>query len=245
MMISRRLRRGGPWRQGGLLLGLAALTPLVALAGFALFTALGAYRTSDELRLRNTAQALAAAVDAQLGSVIAALQALSTSSQLDGELDAEAFAARSRAVGGLFDGWVVLLGPPPNYPVLSLSSQADQTSLPAELPPENRRTIGPLLTEVFRYGRAGISDLFEGSVIRRPILTAMVPVVRDGQATRALALSFDPASLRALLARQDLPPGTFAAVADGQLRILAHSFDPEGRRVGVRASSSRPGGHPT
>ena len=227
--------RSGPKRRGVLLVGLAALLPLVAFAIFATLSALGSYRASDEARLRDTARALAAAVDAQLGTYVAALQALATSQELDSDFDAPAFGARSRGVGELFDGWVVLLGPPPAYRVLSLSKQEDQTSLPTELPPNNRRAIEPLLSEVFEHGRAGISDLFEGSVIRRQILTAMVPVVRDGLPLRALALSFEPAALRELLARQDLPPGTFAAVADGQLRILAHSFDPEGRRVGVRA----------
>ncbi|WP_203075684.1 sensor histidine kinase [Falsiroseomonas ponticola] len=227
--------RGSQSRRGALLMGCVALLPLVVLAGLAVLSALGAYRASDEARLRDTARALAAAVDAQLGTYLVALQALATSRELEEDFDAQAFTTRSRGVGELFDGWIVLLGPPPGYRVLSLSKQEDHTPLPTELPPNNRRAIEPLLAEVFEHGRAGISDLFEGSVIRRQILTAMVPVVRDGLPPRALALSFEPAALRQLLARQDLPPGTFAAVADGQLHILAHSFDPEGQRIGVRA----------
>ena len=227
--------RRGQKRSGVLLVGLTALLPLIGFAIFATLSALGSYREADEVRLRDTARALAAAVDAQLGTYVAALQALATSNQLDHDFDGHGFAASSRRVGELFDGSVVLLGPPHGYRVLSVSEQADQTSLPAELPPDSRRAMAQLLTEVFDHGRPGISDLFEGSVIRRQILTAMVPVVRDGLPPRALALSFEPAALRQLLARQNLPPGTFAAVADGQLRILAHSADPEGRRVGVRA----------
>ena len=227
--------RTRPKRRGVLMVGLAVLLPIATFAVLAVIFALGSYRASDEARLRDTARVLAAAVDAKLGTYVAVLQALAASQQFEGDFDAQAFAARSRGVGEMFDGWIVLLGPPPGYRVLSLSSQADQTSLPSELPPDNRRAIEPLLAEVFEHGRAGISDLFEGSVIRRQILTAMVPVVRGGLPPRALALSFEPAALRQLLARQDLPPGTFAAVADGQLRILAHSFDPEGRRVGVQA----------
>ncbi|WP_431301358.1 hypothetical protein [Sediminicoccus sp. BL-A-41-H5] len=214
---------------------MVALLPLLAFAIFSALSTLHSYRASSETRLRDTARALAAAVDAQLGTYVAALQVLATSRRLDGDLDAQGFAARSRGVGELFDGWVVLLGPPPDHRVLSLSNQPDQTSLPTELPPENRQAVASLLTEVFEHGRPGISDLFEGAVIQRSILTAMVPVIRDGMPRRALALSFEPAALRLLLMRQGLPPGTFAAIADSQLRILAHSFDPEGRRVGVRA----------
>jgi C4-dicarboxylate-specific signal transduction histidine kinase len=235
-VTSRQARiRTNRKQRGALLLGLIALLPLLAFAVFATLSALHSYRASDETRLRDTARALAAAVDAQLGTYVAALRVLATSRRLDGDLDAQGFAVRSRGVGELFDGWVVLLGPPPAYPILSLSNQPDQTSLPPELPPHNRRALATVLTKVFEHGRPGISDLFEGSVIRRHILTVMVPVLRDGAPPRALALSVDPAALRELLARQDLPPGTFAAVADGQLRILAHSFDPEGQRAGVQA----------
>lgn len=222
-------------QRGVLLLGLVALLPLLTFAIFAALSALHSYRASDETRLRDTARALAAAVDAELGTYVAALRVLAASRQLDGDLDAQAFAARSRGVGELFDGWVVLLGPPPDHRILSLSNQPDQTSLPTELPPQNRHALATLLTEVFEHGRPGISDLFEGSVIRRQILTVVVPVIRDGLAPRALALSMDPAALRELLARQDLPPGTFAAVADGQLRVLAHSLDPDGKRAGIQA----------
>jgi C4-dicarboxylate-specific signal transduction histidine kinase len=233
--VSPSLHQASRSRRGALLIGLAALLPLVALAIIAVMSTLGAYRAADEARLRGTARALAAAVDAELGTVLAALNTLASSDQLDRALDAHAFAARSRPVGDLFGGWVVLLGPAPEYRVLALSSQIDQDTLPIALPPENRRAIQPLLTEVYDHGRAGISDLFDGAVVRRQIITAMVPIIRDGHPPRGLALSFEPSSLRALLARQDLPRGTFAAVADGQYRILAHSFDPEGRRVGVQA----------
>jgi C4-dicarboxylate-specific signal transduction histidine kinase len=227
--------RTHPKRRGALLMGWAALLPILAFAILATLAALGSYRASDEARLRDTARALATAVDAQLSTYVAALEVLATSPAFGGDFDARAFEARSRAVGELFGGWVVLLGPPPGHPVLSLSNREEQISLPAELPAENRLAIAPLLTEVFEHGRPGISDLFEGSVIRRQILTAMVPLIWDGQPTHALALSIDPSALRELLARQGLPPGTFAAIADGQLRILAHSFDPDGQRVGLRA----------
>ncbi len=232
MTSTQALADTGPTPRRVLVVGLAVLLPLLSFVIFAVLFALNSYRASDEARLRDTARALAAAVDAQLGIYVAALQALATSRELDGDFDPQVFGPRSHAVGELFDGWVVLLGRPPGYRVLSLSNRVDQTSLPTELPPENRRAIEPLLTEVFEHGRVGISDMFEWSVIKRQILTAMVPVVRDGLPTRALALSFEPAALTQLLARQHLAPGTFAAVADGQLRILAHSFDPEGRRTG-------------
>jgi PAS domain S-box-containing protein len=224
------------WKRGSVLAwGSLALLPLIVFAVLAMLSALQSHRAADEARLRDTARALAAAVDAQLGTYVAALQTLAASTHDEEDFAPGIFAARSRGVGELFAGWVVMLGPPPLYRVLSLSKQTDQTGLPTELPPANRAAIEPLLEQVFEHGLPGISDLFEGSVIRRQIMTAMVPLLREGRPPRALALSFEPDGLRDLLARQQLPAGTFAAVADGQTRILAHSFDPDGRRTGARA----------
>ena len=200
--------------------------PLLAFAVLAVFTALGAYRAADEGRLREAAHALAATVDAHLGNHLAALRTLASSRLLDGPLDADAFAMRSRAVGEDFAGWVVLLGPPPSHPVLTLSNEADQTKLPAQLPAENRRALDGLLDAVFAQGRAGVSDRFQDSVVQREIVTAMVPVTRVGQPPRALALSFEPTALRSLLAQHDLPAGVVAAIHDGNLHLLARSDDP-------------------
>jgi signal transduction histidine kinase len=62
-----------------------------------------------------------------------------------------------------------------------------------------------------------------------------VAVDRPAQPRRVLALAFPPEALRALLARQNLPPGGFSAIADGHLRVLGFSLDPEGLRVGAPA----------
>jgi PAS domain-containing protein len=208
-------------------MGVAALLPLVALAAFATLSALGSYRASDQARLRDTARALAAAVDAKLDAYVAALETLATSPLLDGALDAQAFEARARPVGALLGGTIALLGPGPEYEVLATTGRRPTSPLSDALRMALSATIGA--------GEPGISDLFEGPAVRRPILAAAVPVDRVGQPRRGLALTFEPATLRALLARQTFTSGTFAAVADGQLRILAHSADPGGHLVGVRA----------
>ncbi len=213
-------------RRGVLLAGLVALLPLLAFAIFATLAALRSYRASDEARLRDTAYALAAAVEAQLSSYVAALQTLATSPLLDGALDAEAFEARARPVSDLLGGTIALLGPGPDYPVLATTGRRPIRPLSDALKAELDATIGT--------GRPGISDLFEGPAVPRPMLAVAVPVDRVQQPRRALALTFAPTTLRALLARQSLVPGTFAAIADGRLRVLALSFDPEGQEVGVR-----------
>jgi C4-dicarboxylate-specific signal transduction histidine kinase len=213
----------------------ATLLPLIVLAAAALFAALAAYRTADEVRLRDTARALAAAVDAELGSYVAALRALSSSRLLDGPLDAATFEGRARLVAEDFGGWVVLLGPPPDHAVLAMSNRPPGATLPAQLPTANQRAIAGVLTDVFEHHRPGVSDLFTGSVVQQPILTIMIPVRPVGPSSLGLALSFEPEGLRALLRRQRLPAGTFAAVADSALRILAHTQDHAGTRIGAPA----------
>jgi C4-dicarboxylate-specific signal transduction histidine kinase len=222
-------------RHSVLLAGLVALLPVVAFAGFTFFHAHGAFRAADEARLRDTARALAAALDAQLGTYVTALETLAISRLLDGPLDVDAFEVRARSVGDRLGGWIVLLEEPPHYQMLANTRRQPGAPLPSALVPEQQGALLQAYSALFAEGRPIISDLFQGALTAGPVLAVMIPVDRPGQSRRALALAIEPALLRSLLTRQSLPPGTFAAVADGQLRILAHSFDPEGRRAGVRA----------
>jgi C4-dicarboxylate-specific signal transduction histidine kinase len=226
--VSRRPR-------GVLVASFAALLPLLVFAAFALTAALGAFRASDEARLRDTARALAAAVDAQLGSYVAVLETLAGSPILNGPMDAAAFEARARIVGERMGGWIVLIGEPPGYQMLANTRRQPGASLPSAVQLEGQEVLLAPLAGLFSDGRPGISDLFPGTLSGGQVLAILVPVDRPDQPRRALALAIQPAALRALLARQDLPAGTFAAIADGQQRVLAHSFDPEGRWAGAQA----------
>lgn len=216
-------------------LSLVALLPLLAFAGFAAITALDAYRSVDNARLQATARAVAAAVDAQIGSHIAALQALANSPLLDNPRDAPAFAARIRHWAETVGGWVVVLDQPPSYRPLANTLTLSVPALPETLPQETREALAPALSSVFESGRPAVSDLFDGPLSARPVLTIIVAIDREGQPRRALALAFPPASLFSLLARQELPTGTAAAIVDGRLRVLAQSQDREGRLIGVAA----------
>ena len=218
-------------RRGILLVGLATLLPLVGFAGSALVSALGAYRTIDEERLQYTARAVAAAVDAQLGTYITALEMLATSRLLDGPLDAEAFEARAREASDRLGGGIVLIDAPPDFQMLANTRRQPGVPLPRAVHPEGE----PILAGVFATGVPGVSDLFTGAVTGRPTLAVMVPVDRPSQPRRVLALAVASSTLRDVLARQGLPAGTSAAIADGGLRIIAHSSDPEDRLAGVRA----------
>jgi len=214
-----------------LLVGVVALLPLMGFAGAALLSALAAYRTIDNERLQYTARAVSAAVDAKLGIYITALEVLATSRLLDGPLDVEAFEARARGAGEPLGGGIVLIDAPPDLQMLANTRRQPGGPLPRAVHPEGEA----VLEGVFATGRPGVSDLFTGAVTGRPTLAIMVAVDRPGQPRRVLALAVTPAALNEMLAQQGLPPGTFAAIADGRFRIIARSFDPEGRRVGASA----------
>ncbi|WP_431269211.1 hypothetical protein [Dankookia sp. P2] len=50
---------------------------------------------------------------------------------------------------------------------------------------------------------------------------------------RAVAMAFEPSRLHALLTRQDLPVGSFVAIADGNRRIVATSVSDNAMLVGA------------
>ncbi len=200
-------------RRAAWLIGVVSLLPLVGFAGLALVSALNAYRTINDERLQYTARAVAAAVDAQLGTYITALEVLATSNLLDGPLDVEAFEARARDAGERLDGGIVLIDAPPDYQMLANTRRRPGMPLPRYGIPGRE----PILAGVFASGMPAVSDLFTGAVTGRPTLAAMVPVDRPGQSRRVLSLAFTPSALREMLQKQGLPPATFAAIADRQL----------------------------
>ena len=204
--------------------------PLGVVATWSVTATLTAHRRADEERLRDTARALAAAVDARIGTSFAVLQALATSELLRGPLDAERFEARARPVAEGFGGWIALLGPPPTHPVLALTLREPGQDLPGALPVPSRDALADVLSATYGDRVPAVSDLFQGTVVQRRVLTAMVPLDTGDVTPRALALSFDPDRLRELLLRQTLSAGTFAAIIDGSRRVLAHS-DLGGRRL--------------
>jgi hypothetical protein len=148
--------------RNGLLIGLMALLPLLAFAGFAVLTSLASYRSADETRLRSTARALASAVDAELGRYVAVLETLASSPLLDDPVNVEALEARFRVVGEAWGGWIALVDQPPDYQILATTRRESGGPLPSAIPPGLPPTRGESIAGVFRDGRPALSDLFVG-----------------------------------------------------------------------------------
>ncbi|MCB4824323.1 ATP-binding protein [Roseicella aerolata] len=232
-----------------LAVALGAVLPLALLAGFAIREAGRSDHAADESRLRATVRGLVAVVDAQLGAYVAAARALSHGPMLDEGADPAQFEANARPVGREFGGWVVALGPPPELRMLANTLRQPGQELPDLRQAGMREALALPLGRVFGQGRPGVSDLFLGPLVGRPVIWSLAPVRRGESVTRAVALGVEPAALRDLLMRQETPEGGHAVVADGRLRILAHSLDPAGLRLGLpmpdwvtRAAEGRPHG---
>lgn len=223
------------WRARMVVLAIGALLPLGAFSGVMIFETLRSYQAADEARLRDTARALAAAVDAQFSAMLLTATAISESSFLDPPADIAAFERSAARQATHFDGWIVVVGGPPEHRVLAVSSLPPGQAAPAALSARVVASLAAPLIDVFGRGVPAVSDLFTVPQLPHPLITVMVPVDREGAPRRALSLAFGPELMRRILARQDLPGGSFAAVADGELRIVAHTLDPRGEQVGVPA----------
>ena len=185
---------------------LALLLGLLAFLAAAVSTSLAAYRSAEHARLADTARALAAAVDSELGLLEAALRTLAASPRL---LPREPDAATLREIAQLGEelgGRITLLPP------TELSTNPGTKPRPP----------------------ARVSDLLEeeGQPLR---LAITLPVMRAGEVEHLLRFEYPPSLLRPVVQRLALRGESFAAIADGGLRIIAHSRDPSGQRTGVAA----------
>jgi signal transduction histidine kinase len=225
-------------RRSGLLIVAAVLAPVTALGvifSLTLSDSVQQYRTVEEMRLQNTARALAAAVDARLGTFLEMNQALIRSGTLDDLANRQAFADLATRIGSGLPGWFVLIGPGPEHYVLTTTAPVTPGEMPGPIASDARDILQNVLDGVFDAQRAMVSDLFIGGVARRPVLTVMAPVTDSKGAMAGLSLSFGPELLHDLLSRQSLPASTFAAIGDGRFRIVAHSRQAEEDWVGRRA----------
>ena len=208
---------------------LAAFIVPTTLAVVALF--LHSYareRAGIERASQDVARALMQAVDRELSSARAALEALATSPALDAH-DLRAF--QSQAVA-------VLTARPGNVLMLSDASgrQIVNTGLAygVALPIHGNAAV---VRQVFETARPRVSDLYVGATVNRLLSSVDVPVVRDGQVRYVLSMQYFGERLGAILAQQHVPPGATVTIYDGDARLVWSS---RARRaeVGQRASAT-------
>jgi len=174
------------------------------------------------------AQRVSAAIDREMNSLTAALEALATSPALQAGGDLSTFDAQARALLRTRGSFVALRD--------RSGQQIVNTSRPFGTPLPVSTDPGVLATDrmVFESGRPVISDLYTGTVTRQQLVLIDAPVFRDGSVAYALNIALDPARLAEILEALT-PPGWTVAIVDRRDRILARSRDHQ-RFIGTEAT---------
>lgn len=90
------------------------------------------------------------------------------------------------------------------------------------------------LQRVFEQRTTVLTDLFEGPVVRRPVLAMGVPVEVDGVVRYSLNIGLDPKALASILREESISEEWLAVLLDSTATIVARTRNPE-KFVGQKA----------
>jgi PAS domain S-box-containing protein len=197
------------------LLVAVALLPALIFSVFMLTAQQKQEFATLERGMRDTARALAAALDREFEASIQALKILAESDHLDKGQLSEFYGEMKRSLAAYGPAWQNI----------TLSDRTGQQLINLRLPfgsPLPQRA--PELTErKLRTGEAFVSDLFPGPVTGAPSMVVTVPVLKDGEVKYLLRAGFAAARLSQLLMQQKLPPGWIATIIDRNKIIVART----------------------
>ncbi len=205
------------------------LVPLALVATVVVWRAHHDERRELEQGLLERTRALAAAVDREVDTSIAALEGLATADELDsGNL--EPFYQQARRAKEMHPRWLsVVLIDPSGRQLLNL------------LQPLGAPLASFADTEVFqralRTRAPEVSDLFMGPTAQRWLIAVSVPVLRDGTLRYVLGATVAPDGFAALLAAGQIPADSLGTIIDRRGIVVARTKDAE-RRVGTPAEET-------
>ncbi|HEX7229940.1 MAG TPA: PAS domain S-box protein [Candidatus Binatia bacterium] len=221
---------------------LAAVLPLLVLAGLLFWRDVQLRYDAVERGMRNTARALSLAVDREVGRVLAVAETLAACPDIDAQDFKSFYNLSAMAVETSKGAWVSLFDP--TGQMIVNTREPFGMSLPNPLQesngsPANNQDNLPLgnqaIKTVLQTGRPLFSDLFVGVISKVPLLSVTVPVVRDGKVIYALSLGITTNHLNELLRQQGLPAGWMAMLVDGKGIIAGRTSAPE-KFVGLSTS---------
>ena len=221
----------GSWFSRRLLSRLTLLAPFLALAplaafGLMLVLALQAERQVDRRSdLQRAANAVSAALEAEIGGGIRVLEALAGSPRLLAG-DLAGFRAEAQAVMARDPAWFTIVLADGERQLLNLRYPAE-----AALPPVRDMAS---VARVLRSGRPLVSGVFEGFVALR------VPVQVDGAVRFSLMAALESPAFGQVLDRAALPRGWSALLLDGNGRLIARAASGTAAPEDVRAALDRP-----
>ncbi len=223
------LRRHFPLRSHLTVLILATMIPLLIFSGLMIYILAEGERATFRRGATERTLALLTAVDAELKSSIANLEALATLRLFDKD-DLQGLRAEAeRALKTQPDWFTIDLAAPSGQQVVNLLRPPG-----AELPMTLERES---FEQVLRTEKPAVGRLVQGSVTQRPEFSVRVPVVRGGVTKYVLSAVVKPETISRLIVGQRLPPDWVGGVLDGSERFVARTVSPE-RAVGQLASES-------
>jgi len=198
---------------------LAALLPVLLFATILVVYRAREERAAIEHGMRDTARALATAVDRELASSIIALRAFAASQHLETH-DIRTFYDDARRVVATHPNWAaVSLFTPPGAQLLN-TLHALGTALPPALDQESfDRLVGT--------GQPVVGSLVRGPVTGVWHYPVRVPVLRDGKLEYVLTAVVSTQAINDVLTAQRLPAGSVGVVFDARGRIVARTADGE------------------
>jgi PAS domain S-box-containing protein len=205
------------------------LLPLAAVAVLAIWLAHRDGREDLNQALLDRSRALAVAVDREIETSIAGLEALGTSSDLE-SADLRRFYEQARRVRDVHRHWLTVALIDPGGRQLFNLLRPLGSPLPSvadsELFQQTVRTLAP-----------AVSDLLVGATSQRLRIAVNVPLLRDGKPRYILSAVMTPEGFSSILAASPVPAGSMVSIVDRRGVVVASTRDQD-LRVGKPASAS-------
>jgi PAS domain S-box-containing protein len=197
------------------------LIPLAVVAVLAIRLAHRDQREDMNRALLRHARALAVAVDREVETSIAGLQALATSSDLDAG-DLRRFYEQARRAKDAHGRWLtVALIDPAGRQLLNLLRPFGSPLVSVTDRELFQRTVQTLTPQV--------SDLLLGVTAQRWTITVNVPLQRDGKLRYILSAVLTPDGFALVLAGAQVPAGSVASIVDRRGVVVATTQEQETR----------------
>ncbi|MHC1742545.1 MAG: PAS domain S-box protein [Syntrophobacteraceae bacterium] len=193
----------------------ACVLPLVILT---VYLAVDHVRTLQNHRSREAndrVRNVLSAVDRHIEAHIAAMQMLAASPLMDDPPRFDAFYREATNLHDSFGGHIILADPATQ--MIFNTRTPLGTSLP-KLPVPRGHAAAP---KVLATGKPAVGDMFMGPVANVPLVTIVVPLIRDGQTRFLLVNTLEAQQFQRDLDDGVIPPGWALTILDGKDEIMA------------------------
>jgi signal transduction histidine kinase/ActR/RegA family two-component response regulator len=200
---------------------LATLLPMAILGAVGAYMLVQKERESFERGALDSVRALMTAIDAELHASITALEVLARSPRLDQD-DLAAFRLEAERVLEARRGdWsnIVVSHPETAAMLMNLLVPPDAPLF---------KTLDPTsVIEAARSRRPAIGAVVSGGVLKRPLFTVRVPVLRDGRVKYVISAVVETPVIASLVDRQAFSPKWAVAVLDSNYGFVVRRPAPE------------------